>query len=101
MILIIIGIAAAWLAVSIPCALLFVRAMTLNEGNERAQRREQPVPQAADAHGYPTSAGVGGLSEGALLAAGAAEVAEHRVLGHADQAKRHVRPHVAGSHPYV
>lgn len=45
MILIVIGIAAAWLVVSIPCALLLVRAMTLNEDDERAERRERPVPQ--------------------------------------------------------
>lgn len=45
MTLIIIGIAAAWLTVSIPCALLLARAATLNEGNERAEQQERPVPQ--------------------------------------------------------
>jgi len=45
MIFILIGIVAAWLIVSVPCALLFARMATLNEENEQLERREVPAPQ--------------------------------------------------------
>ena len=42
---ILIGIATAWLALSIAAALLFVRLATLNEGRESPERRERSLPQ--------------------------------------------------------
>jgi hypothetical protein len=42
---ILILIAVAWLAVSIPCALLFARAARLNEENERLERQKRLAPQ--------------------------------------------------------
>jgi hypothetical protein len=44
-ILILISIAVAWLAVSIPCALLFARVARLNEENERLERQKRSAAQ--------------------------------------------------------
>jgi hypothetical protein len=43
--IILIGIVAAWLAVSVPCALLFARVARLNEENERLEHRKRLAPQ--------------------------------------------------------
>jgi hypothetical protein len=43
-ILILISIAVAWLAISVPCALLFARVARLNEENERLERQKRSTP---------------------------------------------------------
>lgn len=45
MILILIGIATAWLALSVSAALLFARMATLNQGHESSERQERSLPQ--------------------------------------------------------